>query len=69
MNRTAELTRLVQQAQRLDPVEAAFRAVVGLSDSQRDALARRFNTFFAQCTPPLSLSFHQPEGTDTCPTS
>jgi hypothetical protein len=63
MNRAAELTRIVQQAQRLDPVEAAFRAVVGLSDSQRDALTRRFNSFFAQCTPALTLSFHQSEGT------
>lgn len=59
MNRTSELIRLVQQAQRLDPVEAAFRACACLSESQRAALERRFNTFFAQCSPPLTMTFHQ----------
>lgn len=63
MSRTAELSRLVLQAHRLDPVEAAFRACASLSESQRAALERRFNTFFASCTPPLTLSFHQPAAT------
>lgn len=61
MSRAAELVRLVQQAQRLDPVEAAFRACACLSKSQRDALERRFNGVFGQCTPPLTLTFHQAE--------
>jgi hypothetical protein len=60
MNRSAELIRLVQQAQRLDPVEAAFRACACLSESQRAALERRFNAVFGQCTPPLALAFQQP---------
>lgn len=59
MSRTAELIRLVQQAQRLDPVEAAFRACACLSESQRAALERRFNAVFGQCNPPLSLAFHE----------
>ncbi len=62
MTRAAEITRLVQLAQRIDPVETAFRATACLSDDQRDALARRFNHVFGQCNPPLTLSFHQPEG-------
>ena len=62
MSRSADLIRLVQQAQRLDPVEAAFRACACLSESQRDALTRRFDAFFASCTPPLTLTFHQPKG-------
>jgi hypothetical protein len=57
MSRSSELIRLVQQAQRLDPVEAAFRACACLSESQRDALERRFNQVFGQCTPPLRLHF------------
>lgn len=61
MSRTARITALVDQANRIDAVEAAFRACACLSDSQRAALERRFNATFGQCTPPLSLAFHQPE--------
>lgn len=60
MSRAAILGQLVQQAHHLDPVEAAFRACASLSESQRATLQRRFNTFFAQCTPQLALTFHEP---------
>lgn len=63
MSRAANLSQLVQQAHRLDPVEAAFRACACLSESQRAALERRFNAYFGQCSPPLSLAFHQPAET------
>lgn len=60
MSRMAELIRLVQQAHRLDPVEAAFRACACLSESQRAALQRRFNAVFGDCVPPLTLAFNEP---------
>lgn len=63
MSRAAHLEQLVLQAHRLDPVEAAFRACACLSESQRAALERRFNTFFAQCSPPLTLTFQQAQAT------
>lgn len=63
MTRSAQIIQLVQQAQRIDPVEAAFRACAGLSDSQRAALERRFNTVFGQCTPPLALTFTEAPAT------
>ena len=58
---TPELIRIVQQAQKLDPVEAAFRACACLSKDQRAALVIRFNGVFGQCVPPLLIKFDQHE--------
>lgn len=51
--------RRLRLEEKRSPIDAAFYAVVALSEDDLEALSVRFNRTFANCTPPISMAINR----------